>query len=131
MSRKLLVGSLLTVMLVVVVLLFLFAQPRTEPHPTEQTEVKYFFSGDSGEVTPAFHIPTRKWKIYFTVQAPNNSFFKFMVYREDSGIPLTETPDLYNTAVSQIIVEEGPGDFYLVVTSSLAYWEITVTSMSE
>jgi len=75
----------------VVALSFLLAQPKVEPQPTEQPEVKYFFSGDSGKVTPAFHIPTKKWTIYFTVQATDNSFFKFVVYREGSGVPLTET----------------------------------------
>jgi len=103
--------------------------------PAEQPEVKYFFSGDSGKVTPIFHIPTKNWKIYFTVQAGDNSFFKFAVYSavysEASGVPLAESIDIYNTAVSQMIVDDGPGNFYLVVTSSLAYWEITITSTSE
>lgn len=118
-------------MFAVVALSFLLAQPKVEPQPTEQPEVKYFFSGDSGKVTPAFHIPTKKWTIYFTVQATDNSFFKFVVYREGSGVPLTETTDIYSTAISQIIVDGGPGNFYLVVTSSLARWEITVTSTNE
>jgi hypothetical protein len=131
LPRKILILALLAALFVVAVLSILAALPKTEPRSTEQPEVKYFFSGDSGKVTQPFHIPTEKWKISYSVQATDNSFFKFVVYREGSGVPLTEIPDLYVTENTYVTVDGGPGDFYLVVTSSLASWEITVTSMNE
>lgn len=131
LPRKILILVLLAALFAVAVLSILVVLPRTEPRSIEHPEVKYFFSGDSGKVTQSFHIPTEKWKIAYSVQATDNSFFKFVVYREGSGVPLTEIPDLYVTESSYVIVGGGPGDFYLVVTSSLASWEITVTSINE
>ncbi|MBS7622058.1 hypothetical protein KEJ39_00050 [Candidatus Bathyarchaeota archaeon] len=131
MRRKALIGVLSAAVAGAIMLLILTSSPAIERSQTEQPEVKYFFSGDSGKVTQTFHIPTRNWKITYSVQATDNSFFKFSVYREGSGAPVAEIPDLYTTESSYVIVDGGPGDFYLVVTSSLASWKITVTSINE
>lgn len=131
MPRKIFIIALLAALFAVAALSILSALPKNDSRLTEQPEVKYFFSGDSGKVTQPFHIPTEKWRITYSVRATDNSFFKFVVYREGSGVPLTEIPDLYVTETSYVIVSGGPGDFYLVVTSSLASWEITASSISE
>ncbi|MEM3017368.1 MAG: hypothetical protein QXO25_00625 [Candidatus Bathyarchaeia archaeon] len=122
---------LLTVVSGAIILSILVSMPVIESKRTEQSEVRYFFSGDVGKVTQTFHIPTRNWKISYSVQGTDNSFFKFTVYREGSSVPIAEIPDLYTTESSYVIVDGGPGEFYLVVTSSFASWKITVTSINE
>jgi hypothetical protein len=131
LRRKALISILLAAVSGAIVLSILVSSPAIEHKQIEQPEVRYFFSGDSGKVTQTFHIPTRKWKISYSVQATDNSFFKLAVYREGSGVPSAEIPDLYTTETSYVIVDDEPGDFYLVVTSSLASWKITVTSINE
>ncbi len=131
MRREALIGVLLAAVSVAIVLSILTSSPAIEHRQTEQPEVRYFFSGESGMVTQTFHIPTRNWKISYSVQATDNSFFKFTVYREGSSLPSAEIPDLYTTESSYVIVDGGPGDFYLVITSSLTSWRITVTSINE
>ncbi len=132
MPKRMLVWGLLAALLVTVgVSLAVLAPPKIEPRRTEQVEVRSLFSGDSGKITQPFHIPSNKWRISYAVQASDNSFFKFVVYNNGSGLPLTEIPDLYTTESSYVDVNSGPGDYYLVITSSLARWEITVTSISD
>lgn len=124
----------LVVVFVLGMIVGIVVAPRTQTAPVTETypgPAKYMFNGVGEKTTETFTIPTKEWKIQFTLtgepEKEKSLVFGVFVYRE-RGPPHIASVTFDRFGEDHTIVHDGPGEYYLKVVSSNCDWRITVTA---
>ena len=88
------------------------------------------FSGITTEITPSFHISDPEWNITWSIdiEAPEYSYFKIYVYREDMSPILVKIISASNNITNDTAsIHEGGYDYYIkIIAANLQSWNIVI-----